>query len=88
MIVNSNKYVNLSLFYYVFIDAENVAVMAGLHSGSSLATMYESLYNQARKVKSIKKLHAFQDSGLEQDEFADSLNNLLDCKEAYEDHYI
>lgn len=62
--------------------------MAGLHSGSSLANMYESLYNQAKKVKSIKRFHAFENSGLENDEYMESLNNLLDCKEAYEDHYV
>lgn len=67
---------------------ESVAVMAGLHSGSSLANMYESLYNQAKKVKSIKRFHAFENSGLENDEYMESLNNLLDCKEAYEDHYV
>ncbi|XP_033211026.1 protein misato isoform X2 [Belonocnema kinseyi] len=69
-------------------DVQSVAVMAGLHSGDSLAKMYEFLYNQAKKVKNIKRFHAFDNSGLEQDEFKDCLDNLLDCKEAYEDHYV
>lgn len=62
--------------------------MAGLHSGGSLANMYKSLYNQAKKVKNIRRFHAFDNSGLEQDEFKDCLDNLLDCKESYEDHYV
>ncbi|XP_051166015.1 protein misato [Leptopilina boulardi] len=67
---------------------ESISVMAGLHSGSSLSNMYESLYNQAKKVRTIKRFHAFENSGLENDEYMESLNNLLDCKEAYEDHYV
>lgn len=62
--------------------------MAGLHSGNNLAKMYELLYNETRAVKSIKRFHPFENSGLEQDEFVDSVNNLLDCKENYEDHYV
>ncbi|KAG7201912.1 hypothetical protein KM043_004623 [Ampulex compressa] len=69
-------------------DIRSVPVMAGLHSGNSLGTMYESLHNQAMRIKSIKKFHAFTDAGLEEDEFKECLCHLLDCKEAYEDHYV
>ncbi|XP_017882951.1 protein misato [Ceratina calcarata] len=69
-------------------DVKSVPVMAGLHSGSSLGAMYDSLYNQLNRIKSIKKYHMFTDSGLEEDEFKDSLDHLLDCKENYEDHYM
>lgn len=62
--------------------------MAGLHSGNNLGAMYESLHNQLSKIKNIKKFHIFTDSGLEEDEFNECLNHLLDCKENYEDHYI
>lgn len=62
--------------------------MAGLHSGSSIASIYESLHTQVQRIRSIKRFHAFTDSGLEEDEFSDCLNHLLDCKETYEDHYI
>lgn len=60
--------------------------MAGLHSGSSLSAMYESLHNQVSRIRSIKKFHAFTESGLEEDEFKECLNHLLDCKENYEEH--
>lgn len=69
-------------------DVQSVPVMAGLHSGNSLSSMYESLHDQLSKIKSIKKFHAFTDSGLEEDEFNECLNHLLDCKENYEDHYM
>ncbi|XP_068974597.1 protein misato [Bombus flavifrons] len=69
-------------------DVQSVPVMAGLHSGNGLSSMYESLHDQLSKIKSIKKFHAFTDSGLEEDEFNECLNHLLDCKENYEDHYM
>ncbi|XP_003707902.1 misato mitochondrial distribution and morphology regulator [Megachile rotundata] len=68
-------------------DVQSVPVMAGLHSGSSLGKMYESLHELLSKIKSIKKFHAFTESGLEEDEFKECLDHLLDCKENYEDHY-
>lgn len=72
----------------VGMDVKSVPVMAGLHSGNTLASMYESLHNAAKRIRNIKKFHVFIDSGLEEDEFTDCLNNLLDCKEMYENHYI
>ncbi|XP_014468077.1 PREDICTED: protein misato isoform X2 [Dinoponera quadriceps] len=69
-------------------DVKSVAVMAGMHSSGSIAAMYETLLKQIKRIRSIKKLHAFTDSGLDEDEFAECVHNLQDCKEAYEDHYI
>lgn len=69
-------------------DVQSVPVMAGLHSGNDLSAMYESLHSQLSRIRSIKKFHAFTDSGLEEDEFNECLSYLLDCKENYEDHYI
>ncbi|XP_067212096.1 protein misato-like [Linepithema humile] len=69
-------------------DVNSVAAMAGLHSSNGIAAMYESLLNQIKRIRSIKKFHAFMDSGLEEDEFTECVHNLADCKEAYEDHYI
>ncbi|KAJ8678804.1 hypothetical protein QAD02_014591 [Eretmocerus hayati] len=69
-------------------DVESIPVMAGLHSGRFIAEMYESLHSQVKKIKSIRRFHAYTDSGLEEDDFRESINNLLDCKENYEDHYV
>ncbi|XP_015603169.1 protein misato [Cephus cinctus] len=88
-IFNNNVHANGDIAAWpVGEDVKSVPVMAGLHSGEGLSKMFSSLHDQAMKVKSIKKFHAFQDSGLEQDEYAECLNYLLDCKEAYEDHYV
>ncbi|GAB1864451.1 Protein misato [Camponotus japonicus] len=69
-------------------DVNSVAVMAGMHSGNSIAAMYESLLKQTKRIRSIKKFHAFTDSGLEEDEFTECIHSLADCKGAYEDNYI
>ncbi|XP_031847149.1 misato mitochondrial distribution and morphology regulator [Nomia melanderi] len=69
-------------------EVTSVPVMAGFHSGNSLRAMYKSLHGQLSKMRSIRKCHAFASSGLEEDEFKECLNYLLDCKESYEDHYI
>ncbi|XP_076635548.1 misato mitochondrial distribution and morphology regulator [Colletes latitarsis] len=66
---------------------KSVPVMAGLHTGSSISRMYESLHDQVTRIRSIKKFHAFTDSGFEEDEFKECLNHLLDCKENYEDRF-
>ncbi|XP_012251024.2 protein misato isoform X2 [Athalia rosae] len=68
-------------------EIKTVSVMAGLHSGAGLSQMFDSLHSQASRIKNINKLKAFKDSGLEQDEFTECLNQLLTYKEAYEDHY-
>lgn len=70
------------------LDVTSVPVMAGLHTGNFMANMYESLHSQAKKIRSIGRFHAFQDAGLEEDEFHESVHNLLDCKETYEDHDV
>lgn len=69
-------------------DVNSVAVMAGMHTGSNVAAMYESLLKQIKRIRSIKKFHAFTDSGLEEDEFTECIHNLSDYKEAYENYYI
>lgn len=62
--------------------------MAGMHNSGSIAAMYETLLKQTKRIRSIKKFHAFMDSGLDEDEFVECVHNLQDCKEEYEDHYI
>lgn len=69
-------------------NVNSVAVMAGMHTGSNVAAMYESLLKQTKRIRSIKKFHAFTDSGLEEDEFTECIHNLSDYKEAYENYYI
>ncbi|XP_034935497.1 protein misato [Chelonus insularis] len=69
-------------------DVKSVPVMAGLHSGSGIKNMFETLHSQLSRIRSIKKFYTFEESGLEQDEFFECLNYLQDSKEAYEDNYM
>lgn len=62
--------------------------MAGLHSGNSIACMYATLHKEGKRVRDIRKFHAFQDAGMEHDEFMESLHHLMDCKENYEEMYL
>lgn len=61
--------------------------MAGLHSGSGLSKMFETLHEKMSRVKNINRLTAFKDSGIEQDQLKETMNRLLDFKEAYETQY-
>ena len=70
------------------LDVRSVPILAGLHSGNYIAKMYESLHEIVRNIKSFNKFHSYLASGVEQDEFEESVHNLLDCKENYEEHDI
>ena len=64
---------------------EQVPVLAGMHSTTGVTQMFESLYEQISRIKSIKRLTGFS---MEQDEYVEILNDILTYKEAYEDHYV
>ncbi|XP_063995599.1 protein misato [Diachasmimorpha longicaudata] len=68
-------------------EVKSVPVLSGIHSTSELSKLFESLHDSLSKIKTIKKFHAFEDAGLEQDDFTECLSYLLDSKENYEDHY-
>ncbi|XP_053596509.1 protein misato [Microplitis demolitor] len=88
-IFNNNVHANGDIASWpVAEDVKSIPVLAGLHSGSGLAFMFNSLHTQASRVKSIRRFHMFEESGLEQDDFIHCLNSLLDSKESYEDNYI
>lgn len=63
---------------------ESVPVLAGLHSGTELGEMLESLHSEARKLK-IARFHQFT---IERDEYEECLNDILTFKEEYEDSYL
>lgn len=72
-----------SLFF--FAEVKSVPVLAGMHSTVGLAQMFESLHQQVSRIKHIKRFNSFP---MEQDEYVEIVNSLLDQKEAYEDHYV
>lgn len=67
-------------------DVENVPALAGLHSGSPIGNMLESLHTESSKIK-YKRFHQFIDSGLDADEFSECLDKLFEIRECYEDNY-
>lgn len=77
--------IRVCLSKLVLADVENVAVMAGLHTGSEIAVTVESLHTEAAKIK-YQRFHQFH--GLETDDFKEALEKLLELKECYQDEYI
>lgn len=70
-----------------FLDVGSVPVMAGLHSGSEVGEMLESLHTQTNRLK-IGRFHQFNENGLQKDDFEECLNNLFAFRENYEDNYL
>ncbi|XP_015111222.1 protein misato [Diachasma alloeum] len=69
-------------------EVKSVPVLSGIHSTPELSKLFESLHDSLSSIKNIKRFHALEDSGLEQDDFTECLSHLLDSKENYEDHYV
>lgn len=64
----------------------NVPVLSGLHSSNSVGTMLESLHLEASKLR-LQRLHQFRNSGLEEDEFKECMNHLLERRECYNEEF-
>lgn len=62
-------------------------MLAGLHNGSEIGSMLESLHTEARRIK-IGRFHYFISGGLNKDEFEECLDNLFTLRENYEDSYL
>ncbi|KAH1014571.1 protein misato [Dendroctonus ponderosae] len=63
---------------------ESVPILAGLHSGSEIGQMFESLHTEAKKLK-IARFNQFT---LEADEYEDALNSVMTLRENYEDSFL
>lgn len=75
------------LFHYNFSGIQSVPVLSGLHSGSHIGEMLESLHTEARRIK-IGRLHQFASGGFHKDDFEQCLDNLFTLRENYEDNYL
>nr|XP_029707926.1 protein misato [Aedes albopictus] len=60
--------------------------LAVIQSSGDLADSLDSLHREVSRVK-IAKLSRFAESGLEQEDYKESLERLLDFKEKYDDNY-
>ncbi|XP_065085455.1 protein misato [Ochlerotatus camptorhynchus] len=60
--------------------------LATIQSSGDLSDTLESLHREVSRIK-IEKIPRFAESGLEQEEYKESLERLLNFKELYEDNY-
>ncbi|EFA05270.1 protein misato [Tribolium castaneum] len=66
---------------------EKINTLAGLHTGKFVGTMLETLSQELEKIK-YKKYHQFVSEGVENDQFRECFDRLLDLKDCYEDNYL
>lgn len=62
-------------------------MLAGLHSGSEIGEMLESLHTEARRIK-IGRFYQFTSGSFHKDDFEECLDNLFTLRENYEDSYL
>ena len=63
-----------------------VPCIAAVQSSSELGDTLETLHREAKRIK-IAKLHRFKATGLEDDDYAEALENILLFKDNYEDNF-
>ncbi|CAG2066338.1 unnamed protein product [Timema podura] len=76
----------LSRCNLLFAGVYSVPAIAGLHTSSSVGTMLESLHFQSNRLQ-FKKFHHFGSAGLEEDEYIECLNQLLQLRECYYEEF-
>lgn len=64
----------------------SVPVVAGVHCFNGISHMLEILHRESKRVK-ISKFHQFMTSGLEEDEYNETLHKILDLKDCYEESF-
>lgn len=69
------------------LSMESIPLLAGMHSGSEIGDMLESLHTEARKIK-IAKFNQFSSGGIDKDDYEECLDNLFTLRENYEDNYL
>lgn len=82
----SNVCVFLKFICSFLLGVENVPVLSGLHSCSSIGDMIESLHTETSRIK-FRRFHQFTNAGLDSDELSDCLDKLFELRECYEDNY-
>lgn len=65
---------------------ESCAVIAGYHNGNFMADVIEKLHRDVSRIK-FAKLHKFQEQGLEEADYKESLDRLAEFKDNYEDDF-
>ncbi|KAF5300867.1 hypothetical protein FQR65_LT09029 [Abscondita terminalis] len=68
-------------------DLDTIPILSGLHSGTCIGDMIESLYKETKRIKR-PELNQFVKTGLEMQEMSDCFERLLAFSECYADNYI
>ncbi|XP_017781412.1 PREDICTED: protein misato [Nicrophorus vespilloides] len=69
------------------MSVQSVPIMTGLHSGSEIGNMIESLHTAMNNIK-IARFQQYASAGLEKDEYNECLAKLFDFRELYDDNYV
>lgn len=64
----------------------SIPVLATAQSSNELAETLESLHREAKRIK-IARIHRFVESGLEPDEYEETLEKIVEFKDNYEDAF-
>lgn len=64
----------------------SVPTLATVQNSGDIANTLETLHREAERIK-IKKIHRFRETGFEEDEYEEMLENLLNFKDNYEDNF-
>lgn len=69
---------------FLFQGVDSIPVMSCIQSTKESGKMVGELYEEAKKIN-IKRFHRFLSTGLEEDEFKETLNELANLGENYDD---
>lgn len=64
----------------------SVPTLATVQNSGDISNTLETLHREAERIK-IKKIHRFKETGFEEDEYGEMLENLLEFKDNYDDNY-
>lgn len=65
---------------------KSIPVLATAQCSNDLADTLESLHREAKRIK-VARIHRFKETGLEPDEYEETLEKILEFKENYDDNY-
>lgn len=64
----------------------SIPVLATAQNSTDLAQTIESLHREAKRIK-IARIHRFKETGLEPDEYEETLEKILEFQDNYDDNY-
>lgn len=87
--LNSNGFLNefeISEEQMAQNKVTSIPVLATAQNSNDLAETLESLHREAKRIK-IARIHRFKETGLEADEYEETLEKILEFKDNYDDNF-